>query len=185
MKHTGKPTVPAITPADAMTRLYIFADDSMKGREAGSEGDRRGTRYIESEVRRLGLVPAGDNGTFFQAVPLFTRSLDVASSNLTADGTALVAAQDYFPIHAGGRHRPMEGAQVIYAGNTTDTATMTPAAQTAGKVILFTGPTAGITRRYPGAIAFLETLRDQFPDVTVLALSASRSPGESTMPDCD
>ena len=38
MKHTGKPTVPAITPADAMTRLYIFADDSMMGREAGSEG---------------------------------------------------------------------------------------------------------------------------------------------------
>ena len=155
MKHTGKPTVPAITAVDAMTRLYIFADDSMRGREAGSEGDRRGTRYIESEVRRLGLVPAGDNGTFFQAVPLFTRSLDAAASNLSADGTALVAVQDYFPIHAGGRHRLMEGAQVIYVGNTTDTTTMTPRAQAAGKVVLFTGPTAGIARRYPGATAFL------------------------------
>src|SRR5687767_5188568 len=127
LKHTGKPTTPAITAADAMTRLYIFADDSMMGREAGTPGDVKGTAYIEREVRRLGLVPAGDNGTFFQAVPLFLRTLDVAGSKLSADGTPLVAAQDYFPIHAGGRHRPVEGAQVIYAGNTTDTSTMTPA----------------------------------------------------------
>jgi hypothetical protein len=30
---------------------------------------------------------------------------------------------------------------------------------------------------YPGAIDFLEVLRDRFPDVTVLALSASRGQG--------
>ena len=155
LKHTGKTTVPGISAADAMTRLYIFADDSMMGREAGTAGDLKGTSYIEREVRRLGLVPAGDNGSFFQAVPLFSRSLDVTGSKLSAEGTPLGAAQDYFPIHAGGRHRSIDGAQVIYVGNTTDTSTMTPAAQATGKVVLFTGPTAGIARRYPGAIAFL------------------------------
>ncbi len=30
--HTPRPTKPAISPADLMTRLYIFADDSMQGR---------------------------------------------------------------------------------------------------------------------------------------------------------
>jgi hypothetical protein len=35
---------------------------------------------------------------------------------------------------------------------------------------------------YPGAITFLETLRDRFPDVTVLALSASRGQGETNTP---
>src|SRR5688500_4448594 len=38
MKHTGKPTQTAISQADLMTRIYIFADDSMMGRRAGSEG---------------------------------------------------------------------------------------------------------------------------------------------------
>ncbi|MGH7535469.1 MAG: hypothetical protein ACREMG_07775, partial [Gemmatimonadales bacterium] len=36
-KHTPAPTRPAITAADLMTRLYLYADDSMMGRESGSE----------------------------------------------------------------------------------------------------------------------------------------------------
>ena len=60
----------------------------------------KGTAYIEREVRKLGLVPAGDNGTFFQNIPLFTRTLDISSS-LSADSEKLVAATDYVPIHPG------------------------------------------------------------------------------------
>src|SRR6266568_1511386 len=76
LKHSPKPTIQAITADDAMTRLYIFADDSMMGRRAGEPGGLKGTAYIEREVRRLGLTPAGDSGTFFQWVPLITRAVD-------------------------------------------------------------------------------------------------------------
>src|SRR6185503_19360266 len=76
LKYTGPATQGAITAEDAKTRLYIFADDSMMGRRAGDIGGMKGTAYIEHEVRRMGLIPAGDNGTFFQAVPLYDRSLD-------------------------------------------------------------------------------------------------------------
>ncbi|MDB4881248.1 MAG: hypothetical protein JWL95_14, partial [Gemmatimonadetes bacterium] len=31
VKYTGKPTSPEISASDLMTRLYIFADDSMMG----------------------------------------------------------------------------------------------------------------------------------------------------------
>src|SRR5215212_5160806 len=70
LKYTGKGTSAAITPQDLMTRLYIFADDSMMGRRAGEIGGIKGTAYIEREVRRLRLAPGGENGTFFQSVPL-------------------------------------------------------------------------------------------------------------------
>src|SRR2546426_6356332 len=83
-KHAPKPTTQAITADDAMTRLYIFADDSMMGRRAGEPGGLKGTAYIEREVRRLGLTPAGDSGTFFQWVPLITRTVDF-KSQLQAD----------------------------------------------------------------------------------------------------
>ncbi len=64
----------AITPADLMTRLYIFADDSMMGREVGTPYHLKATAYIEREARRLGSLPAGDSGTYFQNLPVFDHS---------------------------------------------------------------------------------------------------------------
>ncbi len=154
LKYQGGPTHPAITAADAMTRLYIFADDSMMGRGAGEEGGLKGTAYIEREVRRLGLVPAGDNGTFFQAVPIYKRSFDMASS-LMAEGVPVVAGKDYYPLHLGGTPRSWNGAQVIYAGSILDAANLIPASKTVGKVVLATGPTPGIASRYPDAVGFI------------------------------
>ena len=48
LKHTPEPTTAAITAQDLMTRLYIFSDDSMQGREAGTIGNVKGTDYIAS-----------------------------------------------------------------------------------------------------------------------------------------
>src|SRR5579885_1003330 len=36
LTYKGGPTVAAITPCDLMTREYIYAADSMRGREAGT-----------------------------------------------------------------------------------------------------------------------------------------------------
>ena len=57
-----------ITSSDLKNRLYVFADDSMLGREAGTIGNFRGTAYIAAEAARIGLEPAGDSGTYFQHV---------------------------------------------------------------------------------------------------------------------
>src|SRR2546429_5644526 len=80
LKHAPAKTTAAITPADLMTRLYIFADDSMQGREAGLPGNVKGTNYIAAEIRRMGLLPAGDSGTYFQTIPLKTREFDTTST---------------------------------------------------------------------------------------------------------
>ena len=157
LKHAPRPTTAAITAADAMTRLYIFADDSMMGRRAGEEGGLKGTAYIEREVRRLGLIPAGDNGTFFQAVPLVTRTVD-SSSPLTVDGERLVIGTDYFPIGITGVPRSIDGAQVIYAGNAADSTASISPEQTVGKIALVIGNASMAGHRYPGAVAFMAIL---------------------------
>ncbi len=154
LKYTGKATQTAITAEDAKTRLYIFADDSMMGRRAGDIGGMKGTAYIEREVRRMGLVPGGDNGTFFQAVPLYDRSLDM-SSRLSADQEALVLGTDYIPINLGGKARSLDGAKVIYGGNMGDQASMIAAEASVGKVVAVTGTTSGLARRYPRAQGFV------------------------------
>lgn len=69
LKHTPQPTHPEISAADLMTRLYIFADDSMEGRGYLTAGNFRATNYLAAELRKAGLTPAGDSGTYFQTLP--------------------------------------------------------------------------------------------------------------------
>src|SRR5438046_1486179 len=114
LKHDPQPTTANITPADLMTRLYIFADDSMQGRRVGTEGHRRGTAYIEREVRRLGLAPAGDSGGYFQNLPVFERTL-AATQTLTVGGTSFRPWIDFLPRANGPSARPLHAAPVAYS----------------------------------------------------------------------
>jgi hypothetical protein len=70
MQTTPRPgrTTGEITPADLKTRLYVYADDSMMGREAGTIGNYKATAYIAAEAARIGLEPGGDGGTYFQNI---------------------------------------------------------------------------------------------------------------------
>src|SRR5262249_44056110 len=86
-------TVAAITPNDLEKRLFIIADDSMMGRETGSEGDFKTTAYVASEFRRLGLQPAGDSGTYFQVVPFWTVAPD-SRSHIIVGATTLALRRD-------------------------------------------------------------------------------------------
>jgi hypothetical protein len=122
LKYAGPPTTDAITAADLMTRLYIFADDSMMGREVGTIYNLMGTAYIEREVRRMGLVPAGDNGGYFQNLPLYGYAVD-SSSSLSVAGQELTLASDYLPVTRDERRIDFTGVPVIYAGTTNDSST--------------------------------------------------------------
>ena len=138
LKRAPRPTTPAITAADLMTRLYVFADDSMEGRRAGSPGSTRANAYIERELRRLGLQPAGENGSFYQDVPLVTRQYD-ASLTLNADGgVSLRYGTDFVATIGRGTPRSIDGAQVIYGGTWNNPDQITPE-QMRGKFVIFGG----------------------------------------------
>src|SRR5687767_14204498 len=72
-------TTAAISLADLRHRMYLVADDSMGGRPTGSQGHIKTTQYLADELRRLGLQPAGDNGTYFQNVPFVKRTIASAT----------------------------------------------------------------------------------------------------------
>ncbi len=134
-KYIGPPTVAEITAGDLMTRVYKFADDSMMGRQVGTPYNDMGTAYIESEVRRLGLQPAGDNGTFFQKIPLYSRTLDSAST-ISVGGSTFTAGTD-FVATAPGFTRDVSNATVVFVGPWVDTTKNIPADSARGKVLVF------------------------------------------------
>src|SRR5688500_13320312 len=135
LKLAPQKTTAAITTADLMTRVYRFADDSMRGRMAGSPESMKGTEYIAAELKRLGLQPAGENGTYFQDVPLGVQTLD-STSTITVSGTTLKAGTDFVAgsgLGAPGLSRTLE---VIYGGNAIDTTNMLTVDQVRGKLVL-------------------------------------------------
>src|SRR4051812_38357277 len=135
--HAPRPTSAAISAADVMTRLYIFADDSMEGRRAGSPGSARANAYIERELRRLGLQPAGENGGYYQDVPLVTRGYDATSMLSVEGGAQLKYGSDFLPSIGRGTPRGIDGAQVVYGGAFGDDSSLT-VEQIRGKLVIFT-----------------------------------------------
>jgi len=143
LKHKPQPTTAAITAGDLMTRLYIFADDSMQGRETGTIGHLKSTSYIAAQVKALGLKPAGDHGTYFQNLPVFQRSLD-PKSTLVVGKTRLVAFRDFVASPGrGGDPRSVNGAQAIYGGEQGDTTNELTADQVRGKLVILTARPGG------------------------------------------
>ncbi len=157
--HVPSRTTAAISAADLATRLYIFADDSMQGRLLATEGNEKGVEYIASEVKRFGLVPMGDNGTFFQTVNVVDRTFDPASK-LTVGSSTYTPWTDYVLRDQGPGARSLDGAQVVFGGTWGDSASLIDPAAAAGKlVVLATKPNA-LNLNGPGGInRFLITRR--------------------------
>jgi Peptidase family M28 len=152
--HRAQPTSAAITPADLMSRLYQFADDSMMGREAGTRGNVMATDFVAREMARMGLRPAGENGTWFQTVPIFIASMDTARA-LNVEGATLAYGTDWLPFHwqFGGGNLPrgtgtksLDGVRVIYGGTVGSGNLVSPAAAE-GRLVVFSVPVSPTTGR--------------------------------------
>ena len=168
LKRRAQPTRPAIDPNDLMTRMYVFTDDSMQGREFSTRGNVMGTDYIAAELKRMGLEPAGENGTYFQTLPVSRRRLD-PSASLSVGGATLAPWTDFAPFDQGPGVRDVNGASVIYGGVWGDSARLIRGADARGKVVVLTlapGP-GGV----PAWTAQRQRLQARFPEAAGIALA--------------
>jgi hypothetical protein len=56
----------AITEADMKRDLFALAGDNFRGREAGTLDELRASMWLADQARKIGLEPAGDDGSYFQ-----------------------------------------------------------------------------------------------------------------------
>ena len=149
--HVPTPTTAAITAADLKTRLYIFADDSMQGRLLATAGNVKGVEYIANEVKRMGLEPMGDNGTYFQAVNLVDRKFDAASV-LAVGSTTFTPWTDFALRDQGSGARSLNGVQAIFGGTWGDSTSLIDAAAASGKLVVLKVNANGVTQNSGGGI---------------------------------
>jgi Zn-dependent M28 family amino/carboxypeptidase len=77
------------------THIRVLADDSLTGRAPGTPGFAGAAAYAEQVMRDLGLEPAGDNGTFRQAVPLRHSTVVEGASLLSIGGASGTQTMTY------------------------------------------------------------------------------------------
>jgi hypothetical protein len=77
---SGQTVNPQITAEELRAHVKYLASDELEGRGSGTEGNRKAAAYIAEQMKRYGLRPAGDNGTYFQTFE-FVASVKVGKSN--------------------------------------------------------------------------------------------------------
>lgn len=137
-------TTAAITPEDTRSRIYLVADDSMLGREAGAHGNFVMTEYLAREMKRLGLEPGGESGTWFQTIPMVRRSAD-STSTLVVNGETLNVADDFIPIRPSATVRlsstiPAGIYQTVYGGRAGDSSVTLSPADVRDRIIVLDAP---------------------------------------------
>lgn len=83
----------AITAEDLRRDLFFLSSDSMRGRLGATEDELRASVWLAEQARRIGMEPAGDDGTYFQFFPLRRFRLS-AESTISIGGRPLRLWED-------------------------------------------------------------------------------------------
>ncbi len=169
-------TTRPISPDDLRARLFALAHDSMGGRETGSLGDFKAAEYLAAEFRRLGLEPAGENGSYFQPIP-FLRYHPQENRPLVVGGATLRLGADYLVAGRRYRTKPLDGVVAVASGIANDSTTWPSADQLAGRAaVVF--PPAELGRGFGAIVGFLQNPRFA-KAAAVLIPVLGRLPGEA------
>ena len=157
-----KPLVSAITVKDLKTDMYQMAGDHFNGREAGTLDELKVSMWLANKAKEVGMVPAGDDGTFFQFFNLYRHQITPNTSFTIGQKTyalwkeVLVAETTNIKVEA----------PLIYLGNATKEEIEKAAIK--GKAVVILASQEGILnnislfdRRYPGFV------RNKYYDILV------------------
>jgi len=131
-----------IAPDDIRRRIGIIADDSMRGRDTPSPELDKVAQYLGNEYRRLGLKPAGDNGTFIQRYAIDKVQIVADSSTAfvhSATNTTLKYGTDFIFADNMFENGDYAGDLVLVSGPVSGTVTA-DTASFAGKVLILASP---------------------------------------------
>ena len=62
------------------SNLEFLASDELEGREATSDAEKVASMFIATELKKYGLLPYGDDGSYFQNINFSAKKLDTTSN---------------------------------------------------------------------------------------------------------
>jgi hypothetical protein len=146
------------------------------------------TSYVAKEMARLGLEPGGENGTWFQTIPMVRRSTDTTST-IVVKGAPLKLYSEFALVRPSSTVRvaatlPPGTYGTIYGGRAGDSSFTLTAADVQNKIVVLDAPlgangqptgvyttgAAAAVARYPGAAAIMISVIDIMTGATANSL---------------
>src|SRR5437868_15519062 len=89
---------PAMSVERIRNDVKYLASEQFEGRGIGTRGEELAIEFIARQFEKAGLKPAGDRGTFFQAVPLVmvTTGPKATLAAIKGDQTIAFKLEDEF-----------------------------------------------------------------------------------------
>lgn len=109
----GAAAAARVSPRAVRAYIGFLSDDALEGRGTGTRGGRVAAEFIAAQFRRMGLAPAGDSGTYFQAVPLLGRK---PAPTISVGGAALRYPADYVVAPLADDTLIRVAGEVVFAG---------------------------------------------------------------------
>lgn len=106
----------SISVNNMKANLFYLASPEMEGRETTKRGQKLASKFIESEMMKAGLLPAGDNGTYFQNFYLDCSGVDKDSTYIEINGKKYSFAVDYFGFPSFTKTHKISNADLVFLG---------------------------------------------------------------------
>src|SRR5690242_12928349 len=109
-----------IHPEAIRADMRFLSDDLLEGRGTATRGYNLAAKFMATQFEGLGLLPAGDNNTYFQDVPLRSMKVDEAKATFTivrsGKEETLAFRQDFITRGDPGRAESSVEAPVVFVG---------------------------------------------------------------------
>jgi hypothetical protein len=109
-----------IRPNSLRANMRFLADDLLEGRGTATRGHEIAAKFMATQFEGYGFQPAGDNGTYFQNVPLRRMHVDVNATTFTVtqDGKSqsLRFGQDFVATPDAARIATTVDAPIVFVG---------------------------------------------------------------------
>ncbi len=132
----------SINVENSRKHLNVLAGTEFAGRGTGQEGFFKAAKWYAEELAKVGFVPAGTDGTWFQTVPLIRTS--VAEETALAVNDAKVDLQFGVSTYVG---ESKNSAPIVFMNLTDTQADIGTAEQFEGKIIVYQAAARGRFRR--------------------------------------
>ena len=101
--------------------VKLLSDDSLEGRGTGQKGGDKAADWIAAQFKSYGLVPAGENGTYFQSVGFYGITTNSQQSQLqfvpqSGEPITLKFADDYVITDLTHSEKSVIDAPLVYVG---------------------------------------------------------------------
>ncbi|MBX7055243.1 MAG: M20/M25/M40 family metallo-hydrolase [Pyrinomonadaceae bacterium] len=106
--------VEGVTAKQLKDYLTFIASDELEGRDTPSRGLDIAAMFIAQHLSRWGVKPGGDNGSYFQKVPLRLNKIDAEKTRLEINGVTYSYGKDFLASQLPAN---ISGSNLVFVGN--------------------------------------------------------------------